>query len=224
MSRNFSDSAPFGGPADGGRLQLAAALPDLLTAALILWVWIDPTSWREQLVASFMLVMLLEFILIHSAPFLGSLVFAHGQPRLKRITAVGGMGLMYSIFVAGWAYAFEALWAILAFAWLLGAKLVAILIDRQIDDMAKERQQGLWALSVGWYLIAVIGTIIVPLPELGVTKHGSAYGIPGSGEWVSHPHTVIAAGFAYFSLLAISKLRGWDLSVGRSVATQKRTG
>ena len=36
--------------------RLAAAAPDLLTAALFLWCWIEPTAWRATLVSELMLV------------------------------------------------------------------------------------------------------------------------------------------------------------------------
>ena len=62
------------------------------------------------------------------------------------------------------------------------------------------------ALSVVFYLGAIFATLLLPVPKLGVTHHGHYYGVPGEGEWVSHPYTVMAAGLLYFGALALSKL------------------
>lgn len=208
--------------ADEIAARIGAALPDLITAGFFLWVWLDPTGWRRDLVAQGMLVMLVEFILIHSAPFLGNAVTAYDKPLLVRLYGVGGMGLFYLLFVGAYAWVFKSWWVVIAFLWLLGAKFAAILFGRRLDEEGKTRQQGLWALSILWYLLAVFATLFLPMPEFSVTAHGHDYGIPGSGEWVSHPHIVMAAGFLYFSLLGFSKLKGWDYAMGRQAARQGR--
>jgi hypothetical protein len=133
---------------------------------------------------------------------------------------VGGMGIFYLLFVGGWAWMFKSWWVIMAFTWLLGAKFAAVLLGSRLDEEGKARQQGLWAMSIVWYLLAVFVTLFLPMPEFGVIGHGHAYGIPGSGEWVSHPHIVIAAGFLYFFLLGFSKLKGWERAMGRQAARQ----
>ena len=94
----------------------------------------------------------------------------------------------------------------LAFTWLIAAKLATIVTDRQHTERQKQRMRGYWGVSALYYLLGVFATLFMPVPELGITRHGSAYGIPGSGEWVSNPHTVIAAGFLYFGMLAITEL------------------
>jgi hypothetical protein len=200
--------------------RIAAALPDVITAGVFMWVWLDPSDWRRELVAQGMLVMLVEFILIHSSPFLGSAVMAYDLPLSKRLYRLGGMGIFYLLFVGGWAWTFKSWWPVIAFVWLFGAKFVAVLSGRRLDEVGKARQQGLWGMSILWYLLAVFATLFLPMPEFGVTGHGHAYGIPGSGEWVSHPHIVIAAGFFYFFLLGFSKLKGWDYAMGRRAARQ----
>ena len=201
-------------------VQLAAALPDLITAGLFLWVWIDPTGWRREMVSQGMLVMLVEFILIHSSPFLGSAVMAYDQPLSRRLSRIGGLGLFYLIFVGTWAWIFKSWWVIMAFLWLLGAKFAAVLSDRRLGNDGQARQQGLWGMSILWYLLAVFVTLFLPVPEFGIIGHGHTYGILRSGEWVSDPHIVIAAGFIYFSLLGFSKLKGWDRAMGRNASRQ----
>lgn len=187
--------------------RLAHALPDAITAGIFLYAWLAPLAWRENLVAELLLVMLVEFILIHSAPFLGSIVLAPDMALKIRIKAFAGFTVLYSLFIAGFALAFKAWWPVIVFIWLTAAKLVSILTDRLHTERQKQRMRGYWGVSAMFYLLAVFATLFIPLPEFGITRHGAAYGITGqSGVWVSDPHIAIAAGFLYFSLLATTKL------------------
>ncbi|MEZ5542117.1 MAG: hypothetical protein R3F42_08740 [Pseudomonadota bacterium] len=187
-------------------LRLANALPDAVTAGIFLSAWIAPFAWRATLVSELMLVMLVEFILIHAAPFLGGVVLADGEPLRQRLRLFAGLTVLYSVFIAGFALPFKSWWPVLAFTWLAGAKLVLLLGGRQHGTHDRQRMRGYWGASVGFYLLAVLATLFLPVPEFGITRHGAAYGIPGSGAWVSHPHTVISAGCLYFGLLALTKM------------------
>ena len=188
-------------------LRLTHALPDAVTAGIFLYAWIAPFHWRETLVAELLLVMLVEFILIHSAPFLGSIVLASTQTLQTRLKLFAGLTTFYSLFIGTYAYVYKTWMPVIAFAWLLSAKLVSIVSDRQHTEHQKLRMRGYWGASFCFYLLAVFATAFIPFPELGITRYGSAYGILGdSGAWVRHPHTVIAAGFLYFGLLAVTKL------------------
>lgn len=188
--------------------RLAAAAPDAALAGLYLWCWIQPLAWRKTLVAELMLVMLVEFLVVHSGPFLGMVVMGErsNQSRATRLKILLGLGAVYLLFAGGMSAAFGSWGPLLLFVWLIGAKLVAILLGRSLGGAEQARQMGYWALSVVFYLGAVFATLFLPVPELGVTQHGHFYGIPGEGEWVRHPYTVIAAGFLYFGALALAKL------------------
>ena len=77
-----------------------------------------------------------------------------------------------------------------------------------------------WGLSVVFYLGAVFATLILPVPHFGITHSGAHYGIPGSGEWVSHPQIPIAAGLLYFSALGVSKVlatTSWSKALGQKI-------
>jgi hypothetical protein len=183
-----------------------------MTAGVYLYAWIAPLHWRTTLVAELMVVMLVEFILIHSAPFLGSITLASDMALKTRLLSFAGFTAFYSLFIGGFALGFHSWWPVIAFTWLIFSKLVLILAGSHHTARQKQRMRGYWGASVLFYLLAVIVPLILPVPELGITMHGAAYGIPGSGEWVSHPHTVIAAGFLYFTLLAVTELveqPGW---------------
>jgi hypothetical protein len=194
------------------------AFPDAITAGIFLYAWIAPLAWRKNLVGELMLVMLVEFILIHSAPFLGNIVLASNMPLKQRLKVFAGFTILYSLFIGAFAAGFKSWLPVIAFAWLVSAKLVSLVTDREHSERDRQRMRGYWGVSAGYYLLAVFATLFLPVPELGITRHGSAYGIPGSGEWVSNPHTVVAAGFLYFGLLALTKLveqPGWWRNIGR---------
>jgi hypothetical protein len=207
---------------------LGAAAPDLLLAGTFLWCWIDPLAWRRTLVAELMLVMLVEFLVVHSGPFLGILVMGEdsGTSRATRLKMLLGLGAVYLLFAGGMSAAFEAWGPVLLFVWLIGAKLIAILLGRSPDRSEQGRQMAFWGLSVVFYLGAVFATLFLPLPQFGVTHSGAYYGIPGSGEWVSHPEIPIAAGLLYFSALGVSKVlaaTSWSRALGEKiVASQSR--
>ncbi|MCP5144218.1 MAG: hypothetical protein H6978_05290 [Gammaproteobacteria bacterium] len=186
--------------------RLLHAAPDVITAGVFLVTWITPRHWRDGMVAELMLVMLVEFILIHSAPFLGSVVMASEMSLGKRLATLAGFALFYSLFIGAFAASFESWWPVMAFAWLIGAKVVAMVGGDRQSAGEVARMRGYWGLSALFYICTVMATLFIPLPRLGIIEHGHAYGIGGSGEWVSRPHIVVAAGFLYFSLLAFTKL------------------
>lgn len=204
--------------------RLAAAAPDAALAGLYLWCWLDPLAWRKTLVAELMLVMTVEFLVVHSGPFFGILVSGDAvtTERATRLKILLGLGAVYLLFAGGMSAAFESWGPVLLFVWLIGAKLLAILLGRSTEVREQMRQMALWALSVIFYLGAVFATLLLPVPKFGVTRHGHFYGIPGEGEWVSHPYIVLAAGFLYFGALATVKLlekpawwRGWAAAQSR---------
>jgi hypothetical protein len=207
--------------------RIAAAAPDLALAGVYLWCWIEPLAWRKTLVADLMLVMLVEFLVVHSGPFLGVLVMGDDSSvsRATRLKMLLGLGAVYLLFAGGMSAAFETWGPVLVFVWLIGAKLYAILLGRAPDGAEQTRQMALWALSVLFYLGAVFATLFLPVPKFGVTRHGHYYGVPGEGEWVSHPNTVIAAGLLYFGALALVKLLenpAWWAKWGAAQAAQSR--
>jgi hypothetical protein len=155
-----------------------------------------------------MLVMLVEFILIHSTAFLGAAAFAGNASRLRRVGLLAGFGMLYLVFIAAFSYAFEAWWPFLAFGWLLLGKLRTIFDARDPEGSGARGAQAMWGISALAYLASVFATAFLPLPRLGIGEAVLAQlQLPGSGLWVEQPHRVIAAGVLYFGLLAWGKWR-----------------
>jgi len=192
--------------------RLGAAFPDTVSALFFLSVWIAPMALGPGMVKTAMLIMLVEFILVHASAFLGSIAFSDKTSRPAKLRGLLLFTGFYLMFVLAFCFAFSAWWPVLAFGWLLGAKLT-IAMDRRVP--APElllRMQSAWAMSAMAYLGGVFLTVIAPIPRLGMTRDiQPLFELPGSGHWVSYPHTVVAFGAVYFGFLAWAKWKDWVL-------------
>ena len=190
----------------GGFARMLAATPDVLTCLAFLATWIAPATLGPAAVKTLVLVVLMEFFVIHSTGFMLATAFNDQLPRLKRSLAVLGFAAFYAVFVVFISVAFEAWWPLLALAWLVAAKLSLVWFAPLDRGSEQQRQMSLLAVSTAAYLFAVILTAALPMPRLGITGVGSDYGLSGGGSWSEKPHTAIAAGFVYFALLTWGKL------------------
>lgn len=186
--------------------RVLAVLPDAVSAGAFACLWMFPLAFGTSGVRNGMLVMLVEFILIHSTAFLGAAAFAESASRLRRVGLLVGFGALYLGFIAAFSFAFDAWWPFLAFGWLLLGKLRIVFDARDRNGDGKGGVHAMWAISALAYLASVFATAFLPLPRLGL---GAAVlpqlQLPGSGLWVEQPHRVIAAGALYFGLLAWGK-------------------
>jgi len=185
---------------------LIAALPDFGLAAAFLATWIAPDLLGVQRIGHLMLVMLLEFIVVHSAAFMGSVAIGAATP-IERTKRVVGIGLFYTMFVGGFAAAFRTWWPLGAFWGLTLNRLLGMLVGQVPTEDAKAFMQRGWAVGALAYLAAVGLTTFLPIPRLGITRAvRAAADLPGSGLWVDEPERVLAAGFLYFAALGLSEL------------------
>lgn len=188
--------------------RLLNALPDAVTAAFFLTLWIAPLTLGRHAVRTALLIMLVEFMLVHASAFLGAAAFAEGVTRLRKLAVLAGFGVFYLIFIAVWSWMFGQWWPFLAFGWLLLGKM-AVAVDPGASDLdRRHRMQSGWAIATMAYLAGAFVTVFVPLPRLGITPAVVArLDLPGGGLWVDRPHTVVAFGALYFGLLAWTKAR-----------------
>lgn len=186
--------------------RLAAALPDAVTAGFFLIVWLAPMALGESAVRNALLIMLVEFLVVHSSGFLSSVVLADDAPRRSRVLAILGFSLFYLLFVAIFAWTFGEWWPVLAFGWLLLGKFVVVLGRQGTTAEQKQRMMAQWGVAVILYLLGAFVTTLMPLPRLGMTADLlPAFGLSGGGLWVEQPHRVVAFGFLYFALTAWNK-------------------
>lgn len=196
-----------------------AALPDLGMAAFCLLLWIRPDIPGPGMIRTVTLVMILEFIVVHSAAFMGSVALGvTNTPALVKygkVKAVIGLGLFYTLFVAGFALAFGTWWPIVAF-WLLTLNrlLGAILTRDEPTALQQKAMAAGWAVGAVAYLLGAMVTTIGPIPPLGITPGVvSAADLPGEGIWIDEPYRAVAFGVVYFGALA-----WWELSWRRMIA------
>lgn len=192
--------------------RILAALPDAITASVFLVLWVAPFAFGESGVRNGMLLMLVEFVLIHATAMMGGAMESR-ESRLAQLKVVLGFSLFYALFIAAFAFSFREWWPVYAFLWLLLAKLMRI-FGAADSEQAHQRRQSDWALACMLYLLGCFATLLLPLPRLGISRDVlPQLGLSGSGEWVDNPHTVIAFGALYFGLLAWARFKDFSLKV-----------
>jgi len=185
---------------------MAAALPDFVLAFVFLATWIRPAAMGQGRLGHVILVMLLEFIIIHSAAFMGQVLFAPGS-RVRRAWSVVGLGAFYSLFVVGFALAFKSAWPLWSFWGLTLNRMLSVLVGQAPEGEEREFLQRGWAACALAYLVFTFATIVLPVPRLGITPEVvRTSALQGHGLWVDQPWRVLALGFLYFSAVGLSEL------------------
>ena len=190
--------------------RVSGVLPDLLTGIACVIVWVSPLTFGQGAVKTVVLMMLMEFLMVHGTGFFTSIAFMDDATPRKRLLGSIGMLCFYGMFVAVWSYTFKAWWPVWVFAWLAISKALWIFITPRDRAAEKQRQLKAWSLSTTAYLVAVFLGLMLPLPELGITSSVQPQlGLSGSGVWVDHPHVAVASmAFYYFMIVAIK----WTIS------------
>ena len=180
-------------------------------ALFFLSVWLAPGTFgpADEVIRAAMVIMMVEFILIHSAGLLGVVAFAPEITRQKKLAVMGGLSLFYLMFLAGMWAALEAWWVVLAFGWLLAGKLGIAFRRDASDDWRRERMRTDWITSLSCYIVGVLISMLGGvLPHFGITpEFQPEFGENTSGIWMDHPHGVVAMGVFYFTAMAIAKWR-----------------
>lgn len=194
------------------RTRLLRALPDAISAGFFLAVWFAPRTMGLDTVKTGLLIMLVEFVLVHASGFLGHAVYAEGVSAARKLRTLVGFALFYGLFIGAWALAFSSWLPLVLFAWLLVGKATVALARSRPTAEHVERVRSDWALAAIAYLGGVFATVILPVPQFGITSAVRAdLDLPGSGHWISHPESVIAFGALYFGFMAYAKWRDWVL-------------
>ena len=204
--------APAMASARAGGISLAAvlsAVPDAALALLFLYTWIRPDAIRADLGRDLMLVMLLEFIVVHSAGFMGSVMIGQAAQGQKAFLLLG-LGGFYTLFVIGFALAFHTAWPLWSFWGLVINRMLSVLLKQPPEGEERQFVMRQWAIGGLFYLLGCFATVLLPLPRLGMNPEAvQALHLAGtSGLWISQPWRVMAFGFLYFGAVALSELNG----------------
>lgn len=191
-----------------------SSVPDFIVALTFLVTWIEPSTLGEGMIVSLFQVMLLEFIIIHSAGFMGHVIYGTA-PRSKKILHLSGLGLFYFVFVAGFALGFRSWWPVIAFGGLLLNRMLSVLTGQ--FEQGKERESAMqqWGINVACYLVSLFAVILLPVPEWGVPSDALAH-LDMSGDFVEQPHTMIAWGTVYYFMVGWFEWKGPSASAVRS--------
>ena len=187
--------------------RLATALPDLGLGVGFLITWVAPLTFGQKAVSYFLLVMLLEFLIVHSAGFMGSVVFNKPLvPRIK-VRTLAGLGVFYALFAVGFAVGFKAWWPLWTIALLtLNRMLIVLTGDIPVGRERILIRKG-WAVATIFYLLFAFTTVFVPVPTFGITDAViRLQEFTSSGLWIDEPQRVLAFGFLYFIGTGTSEL------------------
>lgn len=181
-----------------------SSIPDFMMGFAFLATWVDPKALGEDMVSYLFQVMILEFIIIHSAGFMSVVIFGQ-YPRGKKIGILLGMGLFYTLFVAGFAVGFNSWWPVIAFWGLMFNRMLSVLTGQAGQGKGDDFVKSMWAATVVCYLVSVFAAILLPLPALGVSPEDLAH-LDISGDFVDEPHRMLAWGFLYFTFVGLFEL------------------
>ena len=185
------------------------ALPELLNAALLLALWIEPQRFGIEWFRAGVLTLLLEFFVLNAGGFMAHLMYDPQTSARKRSLQVAALGAGYLVFISAFALAFDAWWMLGAFAWLLFGKLQAIWTGAPPTERDRMHAGASWALGVAVYLGAVFLSVMVyPLPPLGVGPEildAAGFDAKSSGIWEAEPHRALAGGVLYFTVMGLCR-------------------
>lgn len=201
---------------------MVSALPEAVSAGVFVYAWHHPLDWDPLLVQTLMIVLLVEFFLIHATGFLGFLALDKQGAPLQRYGILGGMVLLYFLIIWFISAMFDVWWPFIAFAWLLVGKAQLFFMPDSDRSSALMHLGFYWSACVVSFLGALFIALIANLPEYGLTPDVAAelgFGVNGGDDMVSTPHKVIGAGAIYFSAMAFFKLLGVGMPTGSQ--TQK---
>ena len=187
--------------------RLATALPDFGVAAGFMITWVAPLTFGQKAVSYFLLVMLLEFLVVHSAGFMGSVVFNKPLARRVKVRMLAGLGLFYGVFAAAFAIGFEAWWPLWTIALLTLNRILIVLTGNVPEGRERIIIRKGWAVATLFYLLFAFATVLLPVPAFGVTEAViRLQAFTSTGLWIDEPHRVLAFGFLYFTGTGLSEL------------------
>jgi hypothetical protein len=186
---------------------LLKAFPELISAGLLLAVWIEPQRFGVEWFRAGVLALLLEFFAIHAGGFMAVTVIDPAASRVARSLRLAGWSAGYLAFIALFAWGFDAGWMVGAFAWLCFSKLQAVWSDAAPTERDRTLAVVGWALSVAVFLGAVGLTATLDMPVLGATAavRDAAGFDAGGGLWEAEPHRALAGAVLYFAVMGFSR-------------------
>jgi hypothetical protein len=197
-------------PAWPGRI--ASATPEILASLSYFTAWFAPASLSGEFLRGLVAAMLVEFLVVHSSAFLSAFVDRGKGGRAGPFLVALALAAFYMIFAGAFALAFHSWMPVWIMGWLLGSRLLTLLVDYRGRGDESARQRVLWISGALLYLVLAFATTIPPIPAFGIDEAVRArMALPGSGLWIDQPQRPIAMGAFYFGLLAVIELTDWGV-------------
>jgi hypothetical protein len=184
---------------------IAAALPCFYLGYVLARVWVEPRSIDDGSWVRFGVgLMILEFLLLHSGAMMTAMM-AKQSATADKLKLFFGLLLFYLIMVLAFAYTLQSMTLLWIFAAVSAGRLLAALTHSSDEQIESQKRIGIGMLL---YLLAVMGSVFLPIPELGINSSilAEVYPQRGSGLWERQPERAIAAAAAYFLLLGLCEL------------------
>ncbi len=180
---------------------LAAAIPCLVIAYIMVGVWIEPMAWDNGSWVPYAIGLLgIEFLILHSSVFISHMLQTRDSTEAKFKLFAVLLG-MYTLMGIGFA--------IVAQSQLLLLALVAVMIGRFVNALTgTPHNQARAAFGIVVYMAVVGGTVFVDVPEMGISSSVLAEVYPnrGGGVWERHPERAVAGAAVYFAVMGMAEL------------------
>ncbi|MFZ2169064.1 MAG: hypothetical protein WAW61_05440 [Methylococcaceae bacterium] len=179
-----------------------SSIPDFILAWVLLQIWLHPFKNSSRGVQWALSLMLLEFIIIHSAGIMGGLI-EQDIKRWKKIALLFFLCAVYSVF----AYLFGSLPALQGFWLLCLNRAMPVITGKMLSEKAQKQAMSNYATSGVLFLLSLILSAIVRVPALGVTPEViKKVGFTGDAPWNREPYRIMAAGVMYYATFALFKV------------------
>jgi hypothetical protein len=173
-----------------------AALFTLALGAVFLLALANPALIGKKGVGSLLIIITMEFFIIHSSLFLGVIVTG-ARKKQQGLLFLLGFSLFYALFFVGYSRAFDEWWPALMFLAMTLTRISRILAGQEVDADEQRMNIYFWAFSMGLLTVCAGGAALL-LPD---GRHGYYAGM----SW-THPQAMLAAGFLYYLLLGLASL------------------
>lgn len=185
---------------------LSSALPCFYLSWVLFNVWRDPMAWDDGNWVRFGLgLLILEFVLLHSGAFMSATI-ARQDAMLKRLQIFAGLILFYALMVLGFALSLDSM----SLLWIFGGVCLGRLVTALTNNSeGAKTMMARSANGVLLYILVVFATVLLPIPEWGISTSvlNDVYPDRGGGLWERQPERAIAGAAVYFLLMGIAEIK-----------------
>lgn len=185
---------------------VVSALPDFALAVAYLLIWRNPGMAPPGQIKLLLVMMVMEFIVVHSGGFFGA-VYVGGDRMRAKLPMLAGLTLFYCLFAGAFSLAFQSWWPLVSFLGLTANRMLVVLLDPRPTSERQTVVMANWGLTTFAYIMLVFATAILPIPRLGFSSDVvRGLGLTGGGLWIDEPWRVMALGASYFAAVGLIEI------------------